>query len=87
MPLRDEEVPVFFVISRPWCSVGLHSLPPGYLRGCGGYPREPGETEEELKARSIAAALKERPPRSGCVILGEDREPVACTKCSGSASP
>ena len=83
-PPSDEEVPVFIVSFQPWCRVGLHQLPLGYLRGYQGYPREPGESEEELTARATVAALKERAPRSG-VSLVEDRDRVACTECSGSA--
>lgn len=83
-PLTDEEVPVFIVSFAPWCSVGLHPLPRGYLRGYKGYPREPGESEKELTARATAAALEDRAPGCG-VSLVEDRERVECTECSGSA--
>ena len=32
-PLSDGEVRVFIIRGHPWCSVGLHSPPLGYLRG------------------------------------------------------
>lgn len=71
----------------PWCSVGCHSLPLGYLRGYSGsgYAQcKPGESEEELYTRALAIAKERRGPRCG-IVLVEDRESVPCTQCSMSA--
>ena len=86
-PLADENYPVAVIVCQPWCTEGLHELPYGYLRGYGngghGYiEREPGEAEEELKARSLEIAKEQRGPRCGIVLI-EDREMVKCTHRHG----
>ena len=85
-PPDDEEFPIFVVQFKPWCSVGRHPLPYGYLRGYHGLTqRKPGESEEDLYARALAIAKEKRGPRCG-IALTEDRESVACTQCSGSVT-
>ena len=84
--IEEEDFPEFIVAFEPWCSVGRHPLPHGYLRGYQGCAeRKPGESEEELTARARAIAEEQRGPRCG-ILLVEDRECMKCVACPSAES-